>query len=217
MNKRESFIEQMVFGNHSSDASFEDSQMEYELEVYLEGFDIEEFKSQARLQEGQEQWGIYIPKTAANASSGSERVRKTSMADGDDIYVYCLKAEAGDKGKLEVPLDSNPTHFEQFKRMADQGLLKTRYTLPGEFADGTKFSWEVDIFYNRKGELVPWAKIDIELEHPRPDGIKPEEIPFTHKSLIVITPEMKAEGKSELLKKAQKLYTDYFVSKNAYV
>lgn len=210
-----SLIEQLAF-TEPGEASFESGNLEYELEVYINDFDIDQIKSLATSYEGQEQWGVYIPKTAGNASDGSIRVRKTIHPDGGIVYEFCTKTSAGDKGKVEEEDPSREGQLEQFRRMADQGLIKTRYNVPGKFDDGTQFTWQVDTFTNKKGELVPWAKIDVELKEARPQKFTADEIPFLHSELIVISPEEKAAGNGQK-EKIQDLYEKYFRTGNLYV
>jgi hypothetical protein len=208
-------IDQLAFNEPT--AEFESKNLEYELEVYLKGFDVEQIKSMAVSHEGQEQWGIYVPKTPKNASDGSLRVRKTIHPDDRVEYEFCTKTNAGDKGKVEVPDPSREEQLEQFKLMADQGLIKTRFIIPGSFENGIEFKWEVDLFLNKEGKIVPWAKVDIELnpDDPRPD-VKNFPVPFTHDEVIIISPEMKADGTGPKEKIAE-LYEKYFRTENVYV
>lgn len=199
-----------------SDVSLESENFEYELEVYLKGFDIEQIRSMAVSHEGQEQWGIFVPKTDKNASEGNLRVRKTVHPDDTVEYEFCTKTNAGEKGKREEADPSREAQLEQFKLLADQGLIKIRFVIPGKFEDGIEFNWEVDVFTNKEGKIVPWAKIDIELKEARPQGIQPNEIPFTHEEIIVITPEQKAAGEGPR-KKIQELYENYFRTGNVHV
>jgi len=208
-------IEDLAFTRvESAEASFEASSVEYEVEIYLEGFDIEEIKSKAVTHCSQEQWGIFVPKTDANASSGSIRVRKSVSVDDETKYELTTKTSAGDSGKNEHEIDTDDVQFEQFKRFADQGLIKTRYEFPGQLEGGIDFTYEVDVFYNARGELVPWVKIDAELPVGTP--FNPEMIPLTYTDRILITPELK--GRNEVLeKKIANLYEKYFRAMNVYV
>lgn len=208
-------IEKMAFPEPES--SFESGNMEYEIEVYLKGFDFEQIRSMASSHEGQEQWGAYIPKSDNNASFGSLRVRKTIHPDGESEYEFCTKTDGGPNGKVEEPDPVRPAQLEQFKLFCDQGLIKTRYKVPGKFEDGVEFVWEIDLFTNKRGELVDWAKIDIELKEPRPGGLNVSEIPFTHEEVLVITPEEKAEGTGKHKDQIKELYEKYFRTDNVYV
>lgn len=199
-----------------SDVSLESDSFEYELEVYLKDFDLEQIRSMAASHEGQEQWGIFVPKTDKNASEGNLRVRKTIHGDDTVEYTFCTKTNAGEQGKREEEDPSREAQLAQFKLLADQGLIKIRFNIPGKFSDGIEFTWEVDVFTNKEGKIVPWAKIDIELKEARPQGINKEDIPFTHSELIVITPEMKAAGEGPR-KQIQELYENYFRTGNVHV
>jgi hypothetical protein len=210
-----SIIERLAFANPEEEASFEASGMEYENEIYISGYDLNQIVTTATYHEGQEQWGIFVPKSDQNASSGSIRVRMTEHEDASVVYEQTTKTDAKEKGKLENERPSDEVMFGQFKLMADQGLIKMRYVIEAQTRDGEPFKFEVDIFRNGKGEVVPWAKIDAEL----PDGyeLTPEEIPFTHDELIILTPAMKVDRQAEVNKKVAKLYETYFRSPNVHV
>mgnify|MGYP001584911874 CR=1 FL=1 len=207
-----SLIERLAFANEAEEASFEASGYEYENEIYITGYDLKEIVSQSTSHEGQEQWGLFVPKTDQNASSGSIRVRMIEPEVGDVFYVQTTKTDAAEKGKLENERPSDEVMFGQFKQMADQGLIKMRYVIEAQTRDGDPFKFEVDIFRNARGEIVPWAKIDAEL----PDGyeLTPDEIPFSRNEIIILTPLMKTERKSAVNVKVAELYKKYFTSPN---
>jgi hypothetical protein len=210
-----SLIEKLAFASPVEEASFEASGYEYENEVYLSGYDMTEIESQATSHEGQEQWGIFIPKSDLNAGSASIRVRKTEPEDGEVFYEQTTKTDAQEKGKLENERDADDVLFGQFKVFADQGLMKMRYKIPATTRDGDPFIFEVDVFRNGKGELVPWVKIDAEL----PDGyqLSPEEIPFTRDEIIILTPAMKVDRKAEINVRVAQLYNEFFCSGNSLI
>lgn len=204
-------IEKLAFVD-GDEESFEASQIEYEVEVYLKDYDIAQVKSMATSQCSQEQWGIYVPKTDDNASSGSLRVRKTTDQELVVKYEQATKTNAGDQGKNEHELETDEVQFNMFKQLADQGLIKTRFEVPGQLASGFDFKYELDAFYNNRGMLVPWLKIDIEL--PPGTAFDPSLIPFKYDEMIIITPEQKGVDKATEDKVAE-LYKTYFTSKNA--
>lgn len=208
-------IEQLAFQSGSA-SSFEAAAIEYEIEIYLEGFDIEEIKAQASSQEVQEQWGIYVPKTDANASGGSMRVRRTDTADGVSKFEHTTKLERIGAGKPEHEVEAHPDLFEMYKLMADQGLIKTRYNVPAELTSGVKYVLEVDVFYNKLGELVPWCKIDAEFPEGSEVTLTKEDIPFSYTDIIIATPEQKGEDK-DLSKRIGSLYAKYFRTPNVAV
>lgn len=209
-----SLIEQMAFVQ-VSDSSLEAAGVEYENEIYLRGFDINEIKAKATSHEGQEQWGIYVPKADGNASSGSIRVRKTIDMEGGSIFELATKTEMGEKGKFETEIPSIEEMFVQFQMLADQGLVKIRYNIPGQLDDGTTFVYQVDCFWNKDGNLVPWCKIDAEFTNPV--TLNPEEIPFGREEIIIVTPESKTENANGLKEKIAGLYEEFFRSKNIHV
>lgn len=209
-----SLIERMAFEG-GDEVSLESSNVEYEVEIYLDGFDLAEIQAKATSRESQDQWGIYVPKTDKNATSGNIRVRKTSYPDDTVTYVMATKTELGEDGKDEFQLPTLVKQFEQFELLADQGLVKVRYTVPHELDNGIKFNWEVDVFYNKHGELVPWAKIDAEIE--KGTAIAPTDIPFAHTELLWVTPEAKANNVGGIKEKVGALYAKYFRTENKHV
>lgn len=210
-----SIIEEMAFYGGSLD-SFEAATVEYEIEIYLEGFDIEEIKAAASSHEVQEQWGIYVPKTDANASGGSMRVRRTDEMGQGSVFVNTTKLERPGAGKPEHEVDAHPDLFEMYKQLADQGLVKTRYNVPAQLQNGTDYTLEVDVFYNKTGELVPWCKIDAEFPEGSDVKLTKDDIPFSYSDIIICTPEQKGEDKA-LSKRIGELYTKYFRSPNVHV
>lgn len=210
-----SIIEQLAFHGGSCD-SFEAAKVEYEIEIYLEGFDIEEIKAKATSHEVQEQWGIYVPKTDANASGGSMRVRRTDEMDMDSKYEHTTKLERPGAGKPEHEVDAHPDLFDMYKQLADQGLIKTRYNVPAQLQNGTDYTLEVDVFYNKHGELVPWCKIDAEFPEGADVQLTKEDIPFSYSDIIICTPEQKGEDKG-LAKRIGELYAKYFRTPNVHV
>ena len=211
----ESLIERLAFASPVEEASFEASGYEYENEIYLSGYDLDEIEAQATSHEGQEQWGVFVPPCDLNAGSGSIRVRKTEPEEGDVFYVQTTKTDAKEKGKLENEREADEVLFGQFKVFADQGLIKMRYKIPATTRDGDSFVFEVDVFRNGKGEVVPWVKIDAEL----PDGyvLTPDEIPFARDEIIILSPAMKVDRQAEINVKVAKLYKEYFCSPNVLI
>jgi len=208
-------IEQLAFQDTGGD-SFEAAKVEYEIEIYLEGFDIEEVKAKASSYEVQEQWGIYVPKTEQNASGGSMRVRRTDVTQAESAFVHTTKLERKGAGKPEHEVAAHEDLFDMYKLMADQGLIKTRYNVPAELANGTKYVLEVDVFYNKLGELIPWCKIDAEFPEGADVKLTKEDIPFSYSDIIICTPEQKGEDKA-LAKRISALYEKYFRTPNVAV
>lgn len=211
-----SIIETLAFGGTSTGASFEASGVEFENEIYLENFDLAQVQSMAESKEHQEQWGIYVPKSDDNAVGGSLRVRKTVFQDESVKIEDCCKTELGADGKMEDENRVSETRFKQFEQLADQGLIKVRYTIPAQTQAGVDFKFEVDVFYNKDGELIPWAKVDAEME--KGTVFNPSlDIPFTCTSLLYVTPEMKANNEGGIRAKVAELYEKYFRTSNKHV
>lgn len=212
---KECLIEKLAF-TQLSESSFEATELEYEIEIYLEGYDIEQIRSMSTGAEAQAQWGIYVPKSEKNATSGSIRVRKTENLATEDVkYIRTTKTNKKDKGNLENERETDQTEFEQFEQMSEEGLIKTRYFVPIRLEDqGIEVTLEVDAFTNKAGVFVPWVKIDAEVEQGV--EIRPEHIPFTYKKMHIVTPERKQTDKA-LVEEIGKLYEEYFRSKNIHI
>jgi hypothetical protein len=211
--QKQSLIETLAFHRfEESEVSTEATQNEYEVEIYAILKNPDEVIQKASSHELQEQWGCFIPKTAANAGSMSIRVRMTQLADEEPGYVLCSKTDGGELGRKEVEHDSCRDQFDQFRMAADQGLKKIRYNVPHHLESiATDIVYQVDMFRNTKGELVPWAKIDAEVQPGT--KIAPSDIPFEYTELIIVTPEAK-KADAALREKIGRLYAKYFRTAN---
>jgi hypothetical protein len=210
---KESLIEQLAFHRfEQSEVSNEAASKEYEVEIYVRLKNPDEVVQKASSHELQEQWGCFIPKTDKNAASMAIRVRMTQLVDEEPGYVFCSKTDGGELGRDEVEHDSCRAQFDQFRLAADQGLKKIRYNVPHHLESiATDIVYEVDVFRNKAGELVPWTKIDAEVQPGTP--IRIEDIPFECEEIIIVTPEAK-KSDAELRDKIGKLYAKYFRSEN---
>lgn len=208
-----SLIEQLAFHRfEETEVSTEATGMEYEVEIYVRLKNPDEVVEKSTSHELQEQWGCFIPKTARNAASMSTRVRMTQLADAEASYVHCSKTDAGELGRKEVEHASCRDQFEQFRMAADQGLKKIRYNVPHHLeATATDIVYQVDMFRNKEGVLVPWTKIDAEVAPGTP--IREEDIPFECDEIIIVTPEAK-KSSPELRERIGRLYAKYFRSDN---
>lgn len=208
-----SLIEQMAFHRMDEpDVSLESADREYEIEIYAILRNPDEVIQKATSHEMQEQWGVFVPKTDKNAGSGTLRVRMTILPEQEPTYVFCTKTEGDEQGRAEVEDPVQAGQFQQLRIMADQGLRKTRYNVPHFLeSTATNIVYQVDMFRNKKGELVPWTKIDAEVAPGT--QISPEDIPFQYDELIIVTPEKKKMDE-ELRRKVGRLYAAYFRSDN---
>lgn len=114
--------------------------------------------------EHQEQWEIKLEKTEKTAAAGKWRVRKTVKDGVDPEFVLTCKT-AGKEGSIEVGVPVSVPMFDQFRMMAEQGMVKDRYFFPVE---GSDLVWEVDMFLvqgSQPGEKKyhDWCKIDLEV------------------------------------------------------
>jgi len=210
---KECLIEELAFHRfEQSEVSTEATGNEYEIEIYVILKNPDEVVAMASSHELQEQWGCFIPKTDKNAASMAMRVRMTQLVDEEPGYVFCSKTDAGKLGRKEVEHDSCRDQFDQFRAAADQGLKKIRYNVPYHLESiATDIVYQVDMFRNKAGELVPWTKIDAEVEPGT--LIRPEDIPFEYDEIIIVTPESKKED-AALRERVGKLYAKYFRSEN---
>lgn len=225
----DTIFERMMFGNLSRVASFEATNREYEVEVYVEGLDIDAIDSISLSKELQEQWGTYIPKGKENASDGRIRSRKTSIYIKQGKWNYLgteytmtIKTTDPEGGDVESELSAEESTFKQFTHIADQGMVKTRYKIPFKYEELDLVA-EVDAFKNDQGEYIPWVKIDIEY----PEGYDVESHPFNYNDLppilipkdpskvYVVTPEESKD--SEVRKKVKQIYDKYFLKPNKHI
>lgn len=212
---KQSLIELMAFQTPEAEVSFESAEQEFEIEIYLSGYDIDEIASKSSVNEHQEQWGIFVPKSDKNAASGSLRVRKTDVAGHDSIYEFTSKIKNGESGNSEAEDSVGSGQFEHFKLLADQGLIKQRFDIPATNKAGVAYTQEVDVFRNKDGELIPWVKIDAEV--PEGTTITPEDIQLKYDEIIIVTPKTKADNVGGINEKLREMYDKYFCSKNVHV
>jgi len=170
--------------------------------------------------EDQEQWTLKIPKTPDNLSEGTMRVRKTK--EGNSVtYALTIKtrlnAPQGDLSNtdtqvaadlqkmLEVTIEATEDCFEMFKRMADSGMIKTRYTLPIQDSDCV---FEVDRFITSEGQYSQWVKIDLEVKVPL------SEIPQLPEGFTDVIYNQKGKQSEQESEFVTRLYDQVFLTKN---
>jgi hypothetical protein len=162
--------------------------------------------------ERQEQWTIKIAHTDANAAQGDIRVRKTDFFDHGDLgrseYVLTTKIRDAEGGVPETPIPSTADQFEHFKKLAETGMLKDRYTYA---IAGTELAWEVDAYLKPGGGYWPWVKIDLEVPEDAPADFPIPEFPFEAEEWI------KGQNGERLPAeeaKVRELYETMFLTKN---
>lgn len=160
--------------------------------------------------ERQEQWSIKIPMTDNNAAQGDIRVRKTDLFDHGDLgqteYVLTTKIRGDDID--EIPIPSTEDQFFHFKRLAESGMLKDRFTYP---IPGTELVWEVDAFLKPGGGYWPWVKLDLEIPAEAPVDFPIPEVPIEAEEWI------KGQNGERLPAeeaKVRELYDTMFLTKN---
>lgn len=195
--------------------SFESTEIEYEYEVYLHKPDFEYIVSNSPLKVLQEQYGVYVPKTEENASSGSVRVRKEYfMVEDRTVYELTVKTKRSDGSDLESTVPISKEMYDQYTLLPDQGMRKLRCVL--DLDDDIKL--EVDIFETLGGEPVEWIKIDIEMNEGRRldiNGLR-DLIPFKYDDIIIVTPESKTSDPA-LATRVDELYKRYFTIANKHI
>lgn len=110
------------------------------------------------------------------------RVRQTIPIRGGPVeaepsYVFTLKSpnpeEQTVKSTIETNISVDRNFYERFALTATRGMCKTRYRFTGKVpvvsgGDGDialpPVTYEVDTFFNKEGEVVPYIKIDVELD-----------------------------------------------------
>ena len=159
--------------------------------------------------EYQEQWNVKS-KVEDSKYGGSIRVRKSvryttgDRSLGVKSYMLCIKAFEHDKiGVLENEFEINEETFEQFRRIAESGMRKTRYTFPIE---GTDYAFEVDVSEGDSG----WVKVDLEVDDPK--YLIPE-FPIRLKGLVKDNPLRRTPEVEKLVKHVM---DTYFIIPNAY-
>lgn len=178
---------------------------------------------QASHVENQQQWTLKIDKTDKNYCSGQIRIRRTDD-NGKVSYVQTVKTPMkpleGDSARsdatvpdasqnmLEVAIDASEDAFKQFKMIADQGMIKTRYTFPIE---GTELKFEVDVFHLANGEKSQWVKIDLEVDKPL-ESIPP--LPDGFSDAIMNQKDEQTDAEKQIIRS---LYEDVFLTKNEYL
>lgn len=173
--------------------------------------------------EQQQQWTLKIDKTDKNYCSGQIRIRRTDD-NGKVSYVQTVKTPIkptapsvlgndaavpdASQNMLEVAIDASEDAFNQFKMIADQGMIKTRYTFPIE---GTELKFEVDVFHLANGEKSQWVKIDLEVDKPL-ESIPP--LPEGFSEAILNQKDDQTDEEKQLIRS---LYENVFLTKNEYL
>jgi hypothetical protein len=152
--------------------------------------------------EKQEQWTVRAKPGDACKYGGSIRVRQ-SQRGSDTSYMLCIKAfESGKRGCLENEFEVNDTTFEQFRRIAESGMIKTRYTFP---IANTDYAFEVDVY-----DGTDWVKIDLEIDNPQ--FVIPD-LPIPLEGCFRDSQHNRTDAQQKLV---DELMERYFCRKNSY-
>lgn len=190
-------------------------EVEHVIYAKMDNFD---FLANAASSEIHEQWSVSVDKSDDNATSGTIRVRKTSVrnTEGEPVFVLTTKTKpvAGvTEGSVEVAIPCQKDTFKQFKLLSDFGMVKERFVFP---VSGSELKFEVDVFFKKGTSLKdkdyqPWIKIDIEvpsLATPVPT------LPFVP---VEVIDRSKAKLTEEEEGKVTHLYDTIFLTKNKYL
>lgn len=204
-------MEEILLGTES----FESTDVEFEYEVYLHNPDLEYIASNSPHKVLQEQYGIYVPKSDKNASTGSIRARKELfLVDNQVNYEMTIKTKLKDGSNLESNVVITQEMYDQFTLLPDEGMRKLRCIVEA----GDDVQLEIDVFETLAGDPVEWVKIDIEMndgERLTEERVK-ELIPFSYEDIIIVSPGGKDEN-PELMKKLDELYKSHFTITNKHL
>lgn len=199
--------------------SMEAAVNENEVEFYIQKPNMDQIGSMSVGKEAQEQWGVFVPKSAKNAAEGSIRVRQIIKADEEPVYELTGKEFLPNGTKNEYDVEANADLFKFFRMIANDGMKKDRYFLPVE-VNGTNLTLEVDVPYEKTG-VSEWIKVD--LEFPEGFGSIPDRsaleklIPFSYEgALVLVTPSDKAE-KNEVATQGHEIARRIMVIQNVMV
>lgn len=177
---------------------------EREKVVYAKIVDFEEL-GKATSKEKQEQWEIRVPKSDAQKFFGQVRARCTDNKD----YVLCIKTlEQGSDDRDEWEIKVTRAVFEMVKKIADSGMIKTRYVFPVT-EKGQDLKWEVDIFEKADGSISEWCKIDLEYSGEEPDL----KYPISLDEILDVQPVDRTEEQKDFV---DRLMNEEFLKKNAF-
>ena len=152
--------------------------------------------------EEQEQWEIKVERTTNNAAGGRIRVRKSKL--GNELkYILTSKTFIDKNDHDETELLTTEAMFNQFKQMAESGMIKHRCELKID-GEGLNNIIQVDLFKTPEGNYSQWIKIDVEIKdmnQPLP------KLPFDYLELL-------EDGIESNEKRISRLFSEVFLTKN---
>ena len=180
---------------------------EKEIVTYGKIVDFDELKKADRKEE-QEQWEIR-QRDEKNQYAGCIRIR---CLDGKK-YILTTKTFKPEKGNLmetevELPAEVGANMLEEFKKLSTGGMIKTRYFFNVPDSD---LIWEVDVYFDEKGNPRTWCKIDLEVPDLR---IKRPELPIQLKEPREIPAKNRSEDDQRFL---DRLMDREFVTPSPYL
>lgn len=195
-------------GIHASLEGETDGQARVEKEIVIYGKieDLDELKKADR-KEDQEQWELRV-RVEGNQYAGCIRIRCIDKKK----YILTTKTFKPDKGDLmesEVELDAEAgaKMMEEFKKLSTGGMIKTRYIFK---IPDSELIWEVDVYYDEKGEPRTWCKIDLEVSDLR---IKRPELPIKLKEAREIPAKNRSEDDQKFV---ERLMDKEFITPSPY-
>lgn len=170
---------------------------------------IVDFKQleKADRKESQEQWELRS-KDSDNLHGGCIRIRCVD----EKKYILTVKTFVPDKGNLsETETELDPEHgkalLKEFSKLSSGGMIKTRYFFN---VPDSELVWEVDVYYDEKGNPREWCKIDLEVTDMR---IKRPELPIELKEAREIPPKNRSEEEQKFV---ERLMSKEFITPNPY-
>lgn len=185
--------------------------IERELVYYGKVVDFNEVREKAARWEEQEQWELKSP-----VGTGRIRVRCSHGKGQDEAlftnFVMTTKIRKEDGTDIETEQDVSEDIFLAFKRLAPNGMRKTRYYYPFE-SNGVKLIWEVDVFNDPENDGTPheWVKIDLELPTDYQTTREKWTYPVEFSEVIQGGGRFQSDAEKE---RVQKLYDDVILLKN---
>lgn len=101
-------------------------------------------------------------------------------SENKKTFILTIKQKNPNGHMDETEMECTRDMFEGVKALAKEGMVKTRYIF--KVPDNDKLRWEIDVYYDDKGEFTKWCKVDLEVEDLR---MKLPDFPVEFEEIIV--------------------------------
>lgn len=150
----------------------------------------------------QEQWQLLINKSQENLKGGIIRVRKSVSDDGVQ-FTQTYKLFDSEPGRDEIEHEVAQEIFEAHRALCGKGQSKTRYSVAIDGTDGlgpggSGLVWEIDVFRDSEGKVIPWVKVDLEVARELKEIPK---FPFDHTHAILNQRGQRTEAEDAQVRK----------------